>query len=121
MGLLGLLLLHPDYIAPVAAMLPPEELVTAFSRGVYQTLLERQKSGLLVEIGFLSGIYDDDDMGYISRMVKDARERRQSLEEAKQYAEVIRAENRLKALKHPESLPEDSIKDVLTALRREKK
>ena len=120
-GLLGLLLLHPDYIAPVAAMLPPEELVTAFSRGVYQTLLERQKSGLLVEIGFLSGIYDDDDMGYISRMVKDARERRQSLEEAKQYAEVIRAENRLKALKHPESLPEDSIKDVLTALRREKK
>ena len=119
-ALLGLLLLNPDYIGKMAAQLPPEEFATDFNRELYRRLVERHESGQPVDLAYLSADYDGDGMGYISRIVRDARERVNSLEEAGRYAAVIREEHRLQALSHPENLSDDKISEVLEALRQAK-
>lgn len=65
-GLLGLLLLNPDFIGPMAERLPPEHMVTDFNRRLYRQLIERHKNGLLVELAFLSADYSEDEMAYMS-------------------------------------------------------
>ena len=109
-----------DYIGKMAAQLPPEEFATDFNRELYRRLVERHESGQPVDLAYLSADYDGDGMGYISRIVRDARERVNSLEEAGRYAAVIREEHRLQALSHPENLSDDKISEVLEALRQAK-
>ena len=120
-GLIGLLLLHPDFIRPVAESLPPERMATTFNRRLYQLLIDRQKNGLLVELSFLSADYNEEEMAYISRMVRDARDRETSLAEAQRYAEILREEYRLRGLEDPAALPEEKIHEVLAAMRDLKK
>lgn len=119
-SLLGTLILHPDYIRRVRAALPPEQFVTAFGRELYTRLVERDKQGLLVELAFLAPYYDDEGMGYISRMVRDARERATTPEEAESFATIIREENALRALSDPGGVADDDIQQVLEALRARK-
>lgn len=120
-ALLGLLLLHPDYILPITEGLPPEQMATTFNRQLLQKLADRQKAGLSVELPFLSADYSEEEMAYISRMVRDARERGGSLEEANHYAEVIREEYTLRGLANPADLPDEDIQNVLAAMRDLKK
>ena len=119
--LLGLLLLNPDFIGPIAKQLPPEHMVTDFNRRLYQQLLERQKSGLLVELSFLSADYSEEEMAYMSRMVRDAKASEASLAEGRNYAEIIREEYRLRGLENPADMPEAKIHEVLAAMRNLKK
>lgn len=120
-ALLGLLLLHPDYILPITEGLPPEQMATTFNRQLLQKLADRQKAGLSVELPFLSADYSEEEMAYISRMVRDARERGGSLEEANHYAEIIREEYTLRGLANPAALPDEDIQNVLAAMRDLKK
>ena len=120
-GLLGLLILNPDYIRAVSQKLPPEEMVTAFNRTLYVRLMERHRQGLLTELAFLAADYDADEMAYISHMVQAAREGAQTPEQAMEYAAVIRSERSLAALNDPSALPDDRIFDVLAKMREQKK
>ena len=120
-GLLGLLLLNPDFIGPMAERLPPEHMVTDFNRRLYRQLIERHKNGLLVELAFLSADYSEDEMAYMSRMVRDAKEREASLAEARGYADIIREEYSLRGLENPADMPEDKIHEILAAMRDLKK
>ena len=119
-GLLGLLLLNPDYIGRIASRLPPEMFATDFNRGLYQRLIQRYESGQPVDLAFLSADYDGDGMGYISRMIRDARERVNSLEEAGRDAGVIEEEFRLQSLNDPRGMSDEKISEVLEALRKAK-
>ena len=115
-----MLLLNPDYIGRIAGGLPPEMFATDFNRGLYQRLIQRYESGQPVDLAFLSADYDGDGMGYISRMIRDARERVNSLEEAGRYAGVIEEEFRLQSLNDPRGMSDEKISEVLEALRKAK-
>ena len=116
-----MLLLHPDFIRPIAQLLSPETMVTSFNRGLYQRLLRRSEQGLLVDLSVLSAEYEEEEMSYVTRMVREAGERTNTLEEAKQYAEMIREESHLRGLSHPETLADDQIGDLLQVMRQQKK
>ena len=76
---------------------------------------------MLVELSFLSADYNADEMAYISRMVKDAGERVHTMEEARKYIQILRKEYSLKDLSDPVSIEPDRIRDVLAAMREQKK
>lgn len=122
-GLLGLLILNPEFLPRVAQKLPPEEMVTAFNRGLYENLLARQAAGQAVELSFLSEDYDEEGMAYIARMVREVRERvsSMSIEEAYRFAQVIHSEHELLGLEHPEELTPEELQRKLMELRQIKK
>ena len=122
-ALLGLLLLNPDYIVAVQPLLPTQEMVTPFNRRLYDCLLRRAGEGKAVELSYLAEEYDADEMAYISRMVKDARERvaSLSLEEAKRLTDVIKREKHLQALSDPADLTPEQIQEKLKAMKELKK
>lgn len=122
-AVLGMCLLHPDFLKTLIAVLPPEEMVTPFNRKVYLSLIERQREGKEIELAYLSEEYDIDEMAYITKMVRDARERVSALTEAevKRYAEIIRYENRLSALDNPTELTPEQIKQQLESMKHMKK
>lgn len=122
-GLLGLLILNPEFLPQVVQTLPPEEMVTAFNRGLYQNLLARQAAGQAVELSFLSEDYDEEGMAYIARMVREVRERvsSMSVEEALRFARVIHSEHQLQGLEHPEELTPEELQHKLMELRQIKK
>ena len=120
-GLLGLLILNPDYLKAVSQELPAEEMVTAFNRTLYSRLLDRHRQGLLIELAFLAADYDADEMAYISHMVQMAREAAQTPEQAAAYVKVIREEHAMAGLQSPGSLPDDAIQSLLAAMREQKK
>ena len=122
-SLLGAILLNPDYLTAVVPLLSPEEMVTPFNRKVYEQLVSRYQQGLGVELGFLSEEYEPDEMAYITKMVRDAREHVSSLtvEEAKRYVSVIKSENQLAALRQPSELTPEQIQEKLNAMKQMKK
>ncbi len=121
-SLLGAILLNPDYLTAIAPLLSPEEMVTPFNRKVYEQLLGRYQQGLGVELSFLSEEYEPDEMAYITKMVRDAREQISSLnlEEAKRYASVIKSEHQLAALRQPSELTPEQIQEKLNAMKQMK-
>ena len=118
-GLLGLLILNPEFIPKIAQILPPEEMVTSFNRKLYENLLARQAAGQTVELSFLSEDYDEEEMAYIAKMVREARDRvpSMSLEEASRFARVIHTEHKLQGLAHPEELTPQELQRKLEELR----
>ncbi len=122
-SLLGAILLNPDYMAAVAPLLSPEEMATPFNRTVYEQLLDRHQKGLGIELSLLSEEYEPDEMAYITKMVRDAREHVSSLnlEEAKRYAAVIKSEHQLAALRQPSELTPEQIQEKLQAMKQMKR
>lgn len=117
-SLLGTLILHPDYIPQAQKELPAEMMLTDFNRELYSRLLERHKQGLMVELAFLSADYDEQGMAYISRMVKDAKDR--VAEDITTYTAIIRQEYALKDMADPSSASDESIQKMLETLRARK-
>ncbi len=123
-GLLGLLILHPDYIKAVSQRLTPELMVTPFNRALYSRLLDRSRQGLLIDLPFLTADYDENGMAYISNMLKNAREGAHTPEQAVEYVDVILSEHELLVFKNPDQLsqlPDDKIHEMLAAMREHKK
>lgn len=117
-SLLGTLILHPDYIPQAQKELPPEMLLTDFNRALYSRLLERHSQGLMVELAFLSADYDEPGMAYITRMVKDAKDR--VAEDITAYTAIIREEHALKDMADPAGASDESIQKMLETLRARK-
>ena len=120
-ALLGTLMLHPDYIRRTADTLSPDEMVTAFNRGVYSWLLARDRAGQSVELFYLGGSYSDEEMGYITGMLRKAQERANPPDEAEQYVRVIQQEHRLTAAVDPSSMTAEQLQQALKALKDTKK
>ena len=119
--LLGLLILHPDFIKQARATLPSEQMVTAFNRGLYARVLERDRQGLSVELPYLASDYDANEMAYITRMVRDAGVCAVHPEEVSRLTAIIREEHRMQAMGNPEEMSDDDIQGVLDDLRKQKK
>ena len=117
-SLIGTLILHPDYITKEKKELPPDCFLTDFNRELYSRLLSRHEQGLLVELAFLSADYDELGMAYISRMVKDAKDR--VAENITAYTAIIREEHALKDMADPASASDESIQKMLETLRARK-
>ena len=117
-SLLGTLILHPDYIPQAKKELLPEMMLTEFNRTLYARLLERHTQGLMVELAFLSADYDELGMAYISRMVKDAKDR--VAEDITAYTAIIREEHVLRDMADPSSASDESIQIMLETLRARK-
>ncbi len=117
-SLLGTLIVHPDYIKQARAAIRPEEFLTEVNRTLYRRLLERDSQGLLVELAFLAADYDEAGMAYISRMVKDAKER--VAEDIGNYIAIIREEHALKDMANPSEASDESIQKMLETLRKRK-
>lgn len=122
-AVLGMVLLHSEFLETLIAALPIEEMVTPFNRELYRTLVERRNQGKEIELSYLSEMYDVDEMAYITKMVREARERVSSLtvEEVKRYADIIRYEHRLSALNSPSELTPEQIQEQLKAMKQMKK
>ena len=60
-------------------------------------------------------MYEPEEMAYITKMVKDARERVSShtVDEAKRYVSVIKSEGHLAPLSDPSSLTPEQIQEKL--------
>ena len=119
-SLLGILILHPNFIRQVRETLPPEQMMTAFNRGLYQRLLDRDRHGLMVELAFLAADYDEAGMAYITRMVRDVGDRIVTPEEVARCAAVIREEYSLRHMTDPASASDEDIQAMMDALRKRK-
>ena len=119
-NLLGILILHPNFIRQVREVLPPEQMMTAFNRGLYQQILDRDRQGLLVELAFLAADYDEAGMAYITRMVKDVGDRTVTPEEVSRCAAVIREEYAMRHMSDPASASDEDIAAMMAALRKRK-
>ena len=119
-SLLGILILHPNFIRQVREMLAPEQMMTAFNRGLYQRILDRDRQGLLVELAFLAADYEEAEMAYITRMVKDVGERAVTPEEVSRLTAVIREEYAMRHMSDPASASDEDIAAMLAALRKRK-
>jgi DNA primase len=119
-SLLGILILHPNFIRQVREVLPPEQMMTAFNRGLYRQILDRDRQGLLVELAFLAADYDEAGMAYITRMVKDVGDRIVTPEEVSRCAAIIREEYSLRHMSDPASASDEDIQAMMEALRKRK-
>lgn len=122
-ALLGILLIHPDYLTAVQPLLTADEMITAFNRRLYETFLRRREEGKMIELSLLSEEYNTEEMSYISKMMQDARARSKSpsVEEAKQYVQVIKREHQLHGLNDPTSLTPEEIQQKLQTMKQMKK
>lgn len=119
-SLLGILILHPNFIRQVREVLSPEQMMTAFNRGLYRQILDRDRQGLLVELAFLAADYDEAGMAYITRMVKDVGDRTVTPEEVSRCAAVIREEHAMRHMSDPASASDEDIAAMMAALRKRK-
>ncbi len=121
-ALLGMLLLNPDYVTAISQLLSPEEMVTSLNRRLYEVLLERFREGKSLELAFISEYFNNEEMAYISKMVRESRERVSSLvlEEAKRYAEIIKREHQLHDLHDPSQLTPEQIQEKLKTMKQMK-
>ncbi len=119
-SLLGILILHPNFIRQVREVLPPEQMMTAFNRGLYQQILDRDRQGLLVELAFLAADYEEAGMAYITRMVKDVGDRIVTPDEVARCAAVIREEHAMRHMSDPASASDEDIAAMMAALRKRK-
>ena len=115
--LIGLLLLHPDYLKRMEEKLPPEAMATSFNRDLYRQMLDRHRSGLLLDLPFLAADYDEDAMAYISRMMQAAQPLAGTPEEAQRYADILLEEYRLRGVATPENLSDQELLDIMAAMR----
>ena len=87
--LIGMIILDPSLILPVAEKLPPEDMITKFNSTLYACIVERRRQELSVELPMLTAGYDTDGMAYVSRMVQNVRKLIPTIEQADEYISVI--------------------------------
>jgi DNA primase len=116
-ALLGSLLLHPDYIEKALALLPTDGMVTSLGKRIYGYIVERKRQGLLLELAFFSGEFEDAQMAYISKMVQSAKEKPCTPADIERYAAIIREERVLQSANQPENLGNEQIEDILAVIR----
>ncbi len=121
-SLLGLLLQSPDYLVTASKELTPDEMATPFNRTLYERLLSRYREGLHIDLTVLSEEYEPEEMAYITRMLRDSRERgiSPSADDVMHYIGVIKKEHQLAVLKEPTELTPEQIREKLELMRKMK-
>ena len=115
--LIGTLLRHPDLFKAAQQELPPETLATSFNKRLYKTLLDRNQAGLLTELPFLAEEYSPEEMAYITKMQQDAAIQTGSREEFEALCDVLREEERARAVQNVEEASDDAIRDYINSLK----
>ncbi len=118
--LLGLLMLHPNFIPAIAAELPAECFSTDFNRALYEQLLKRQAESAPVDPTLLTAEQTTEGAAYITRMTIKAKELTSTPEEAAYFARVIREEKQLQGASDPHSLSPDDMQEMLKILKERK-
>lgn len=116
--LLGLLLLHPNYMEKAKELVSPEQFATSFNRKVYTQLIERIDKNLSIELSFLSSEYEDNEMSYITKMQHNAQMLSGTMEEVRQFANVIVEEYNIRGTAHPETMSDE---EIMAYLEKKKK
>lgn len=116
--LIGLLLRHPDLCKEAQKTLPPEVLATAFNKRLYKLLLDRNAAGLLIELPFLAEEYSPEEMAYITKMQRDAAIQTGTKEELSALNEILREEERSRAVKNIGEASDDAIRDYIKSLKK---
>lgn len=119
-GLIGLLLQNPDFIPYAAEKLEPSQMITSLCAKIYACLIERHKNGLMLDIVYLASDFSEEQMAYIAAMLRAARDRVNSREEADHYIAVLRQENASALLAHPDKLTPEQIREQLALQRKER-
>ena len=101
-------------------MSPPDNFVTAFNRGIYRTVTDRAAAGMLVDLAVFSGSYTEDEMGYITRMVQQARNWDGTPEEVDRLVRTIIQEKEAAAMADPASLTPEQIAEMLRRVKEHK-
>ncbi len=121
-SLLGMLLFHPDMLKKLEPILAPDEFSTMFNRQLYEKLLQRYRDNLVIDLTALSEEYEPDEMSYVTKMLKNAREHgiAWTADDALQFASVIKREHQLSALKDPSEMTPEEIQKKLEILKKMK-
>ncbi|MBQ9414490.1 MAG: DNA primase [Clostridia bacterium] len=117
-ALIGLLLMHPDYIEAAARELPAEDMLTSLNRKIYALLIERKQAGLLVELSLLAVSFEDDQMAYITRIWNKAGTLGGSEDDMQRYIRVIREQGSLSKINLNGDGSDDDMRRAMEALRK---
>lgn len=120
-ALIGALLLHPDRVQKVSAMLPVEDMITPFNRKVYGAIVERHKNGQLIELSLLSASFGEDEMAYLTYLCQASQNRSETVADLIQYVEIIRAEKAFASMSDVSELSDDEMRKMMEKLREIKK
>ncbi len=115
---IGTLLRHPDLLKTAKAELPPETLATSFNKRLYKALLDRHDAGLLTELPFLAEEYSPEEMAYITKMQQDAAIQTGSKEEFAALCNVLREEERFRAVKNVSEATDEDIMAYIKGLKK---
>ncbi|MBP5303351.1 MAG: toprim domain-containing protein, partial [Clostridia bacterium] len=119
--ILGLLLLHNDYVKSVTQWISPEQFVTAFNKGLYELIVERSKQNLLLELSFLAEDFEENEMAYITKMLHSAQLLSGTKEELKQFVDVLIEESQKRGAEHPETMTDEEIMEYMQQLKNQQK
>ena len=116
-ALLGILILHPDYIRTVREKLAPEQMATSFNRGIYQTLLDRSEAGLMIDLPLLTAALDERGAAYLTSMVVARRELEATREEALKLADILIGEHATRIAGDPDELTPEQMMHIIQKRR----
>ena len=120
-ALIAFLLSHPEAVREVSRRLPPEKLVTSFNRRVYRAVLEKAEEGGEVDLTGISAGFSAEELSSVARMLAQHHEVKATMQDAKEYCNVILEEsNRLDEKKVLTADAQD-IQKYLQRLREQKK
>ncbi len=119
--LLGLFILHPDYLTRVKDSLPADTFVTSFNREFYSKLCSRLQEGKSLELTQFSSEYDEKSMGYLSKMLQEARMLEGNLEELDSIVSVLKEEKEKLSVSNTDTLSDEDILAYMQSLKDKQK
>ena len=119
--LIAALLKNPDYGRKLSEKIRPEQFVTDFNKGIYSILLERINSGRSLDMISLSADLSIEQMNRVSYLLATAAQNNPSLEQAKQYADIILEKQRQRTNEQVGSMNEQQLREYIEQLAAGKK
>jgi len=119
-ALIGSLMLHPDRISAVSAVLTPDNMITPFNKRLYELLVKRHSEGLLIDFAILSAYFNEDEMAHITAVYRAAQTRGEALDDLERYVEVIRHEKSLVTASSFSDMSDDEARKMMELLRKMK-
>ena len=91
-ALIAYLMLNPDMVRSVYAMLPPEKMITEFNSKVYSTLTDRVMNGRNATFVDISGEFSEEENSRIAYMLANNIVETNSPESCREYVDIILSE-----------------------------
>lgn len=113
--LLAILLKNPDYFIDISHKLKEEDFVTQCNRKIYAILSERLAQHQPVDLTYLSGLFDEQEMARITGMLVSISGMQFSREDMEEYVSSLLA---VKEEKKPQDVAEMTSEEALAYMRR---